>query len=142
MSSRHVRGHLVYRGTLVKAGAGDIAAADLANISVILANKTSGEATGITLPAAQYVGQAWKIIDAKGDAATNAITITPASGTINGGATYAINANYGAVELVWDGTNYTIAAGSEATLIDALTATAAEINRVADRSERIVNATA
>lgn len=108
MSSRHIRGNLVFRGTLEKTGSGDVAAADLTNISVILVNKTSGAATGITLPAMQYTGQAVLIVDAKGDAATNNITITPASGNINGSGTYVISENYGSVCLVWDGTNFTV----------------------------------
>lgn len=108
MSSRHIRGHLVFKNYLEKTAAGNIAAADLANVSLILVNKDSGAATAITLPTANYVGQTWIIVDAKGDAGTNNITITPASGNINGSATYTINENYESVILVWDGTNYTI----------------------------------
>jgi hypothetical protein len=107
MSSRHIRGNLVYKSTYVKTTAGAINAADIANASLVVVNKTSGGATAVTLPAAQYVGQAWKFVDAKGDAAVNPITITPASGLINGASTYVINENYGSVEIVWDGTNYT-----------------------------------
>jgi hypothetical protein len=110
MSSRHIRGNLVYRSNYEHTIAGDITAVMIANSSLVLVNKASGAATAITLPAPSYVGQAWKIADAKGDAGTNNITITPASGTINGGATYVIGQNYGSVELVWDGTNYTVSA--------------------------------
>jgi hypothetical protein len=110
MSSRHIRGNFVFRDTYEKTSAGDVAAADIGNMSAIAINKDSGAATGVTLPAAQYVGQAWKVLDAKGDAGTNNITITPASGTINGAATHVIAENYGAVELFWDGTNYTVSA--------------------------------
>ena len=112
MSTRHIRGHLVYRSSLEKTGSGNVSAADLANISLLLVNKTSGAATGVTLPTPGYDGQALKIVDAKGDAATNNITITPGSGTINGAATHVISENYGSVELVWDGTNWTVSAAS------------------------------
>lgn len=128
MSSRHIRGNLVYKGVLEKTSSGDVAAADLANMSLILINKDSGAATGITLPAAGYVGQSWIIADAKGDAATNNITITPASGNINGSSTYVIDENYGVIQLLWDGTNYTAFGGvgsigvAEAGFLDGVTA--------------------
>ena len=124
MSSRHIRGNLVYKNVLEKTGSGNIAAADLANISLILVNKDSGAATGITLPAPGYVGQAWKIVDAKGDANTNNITITPASGNINGAATFVISENYGSVEIVWDGTNYTVSADANTGTVAVSTLTA------------------
>ncbi len=131
MSSRHIRGHLVYKNYVEHTAAGDVTAAALANASLLLVNKGTGAATGVALPAAQYVGQAWKVLDAKGDAATNNITITPASGLVNGAATYVINENYGAVELAWDGTNYTISAQSndvsaaEAAYLDVVAGTGA-----------------
>lgn len=62
---------------------------------VICVNKTSGAATTVNL-AAGYVGEHLTVKDCKGDAATNNITVTPASGNIDGSATYVINTNYGA----------------------------------------------
>lgn len=111
MSSRHIRGPLVarsYEHTI----AGDVTAAMLANVACCLVNKSSGAATGVTLPEMNWVGQGMIVVDAKGDAATNNITITPDSGNINGSATYTINENYGSVWLMWDGTNFTIVAQS------------------------------
>lgn len=110
MSTRHIRGNLVYKGLYEHTIAGDITAAMLVNKSLVHVNKASGAATGIALPVPGYNGQAYKIVDFKGDAATNNITITPNSGTINGASTWVISENYGAVELVWNGTNYAVSA--------------------------------
>ncbi len=46
-----------------------------------------------------------RIKDGQGNAGASSITITPASGLINGAATYVINTNYGSVEIYSDGTN-------------------------------------
>lgn len=46
--------------------------------------------------------------DASGSAETNNITITPASGTIDGAASLVISSNYGSVYLVSDSTNWFI----------------------------------
>lgn len=113
MSSRFIRGKIVYTSTYVHTIAGDVTAALLQNQSVLVVNKASGAATAVALPAANYVGQAVKVIDGKGDAATNNITITPASGTIYGAATYVISENYGSVELLWDGTNWQVSGGGK-----------------------------
>ncbi len=67
---------------------------------------TSGGSSAITLPAvsiSRYVH-----IKDKGNAEANNITITPASGTIDGSASLVINSNYGSVTLVSDGTNWFI----------------------------------
>lgn len=61
---------------------------------VVVLNKTSGSATAVTLPASPTLWVRYDIIDAKGDAATNNITVTPASGTIDGGASFTMNSNY------------------------------------------------
>src|SRR5262245_19091528 len=106
MSSRHIRGSLVFKNTYTKTTAGAIVAADIPNVSVIFVNKTTGGATAIGLPAPGYIGQAIIVVDSKGDAASNNITITPASGLIGGAATKVINANNGSAFLIWDGTNY------------------------------------
>ena len=114
MSSRHLRGQLVYGNVYIMTEAGDLNTATstdatLVNAGVIIVNKDSGAATGITIntPDPTTINQAIRIVDGKGDAATNNITITPESGNINGAATYVISENYGAVELIFDGTNWT-----------------------------------
>jgi L-ascorbate metabolism protein UlaG (beta-lactamase superfamily) len=74
----------------------------------VMVKKTVGAATTVNLPVMSS-GESFVFTDAKGDAATNNITVTPASGTINGAATYVINTNYGSVSIVGDGgTNWLI----------------------------------
>jgi len=74
-------------------------------------NKTVGGATTVTLPANPDNGREVKIKDAKGDAATNNITIQGASAaTIDGGATLVISANYGSVVLSFNGTEWNVVA--------------------------------
>ena len=46
------------------------------------------------------------IIDGKGDAAGNNITISPASGTVNGASDVTINSNYGWKECIYNGTEW------------------------------------
>jgi hypothetical protein len=79
----------------------------------------------ITLPAPSLVGASpnpgkiFIIQDTSGAAATNNISLTPASGLIDGGATVAINVNYGCATVFCDGSAYyvisnTVAAGGGA----------------------------
>lgn len=76
----------------------------------VFVNKTSGAATTITLPpiSAGSTGRRLiTVLDQKGDAATNNITVTPNGGdTIMGAASYVIARNYGAVTLVDNGTEW------------------------------------
>lgn len=78
------------------------------NDYVISVNKTTGSATAITLMSSPTKGQLIRIKDAKGDAATNNITITPAAGTIDGAASLVINTAYGKAYLVYDGTAWEV----------------------------------
>ena len=71
----------------------------------ILVNKASGSATSVVLPAAS-AGDLYVVKDAKGDAATNAITITAASGNIDGAASRIISTAYTALRLIFDGSNW------------------------------------
>lgn len=68
------------------------------NEDVILVDKASGQATTVTLPAPGATGarRLKIVVDDRGDAATNAITVNVAgSGTINGATSYVINQNFG-----------------------------------------------
>lgn len=65
----------------------------------------TSSARSLTLPAVATT-LCLVVKDITGSAASNNITITPASGTIDGSATYLIDWNYGAVTVVSDGTNY------------------------------------
>ncbi|TSC92837.1 MAG: hypothetical protein CEN89_419, partial [Candidatus Berkelbacteria bacterium Licking1014_7] len=63
----------------------------------------------ITLPAAATaaIGKVYIIKDESGGAATNNITIDGnAAETIDGAATKVINANYGSVQIITDGSNW------------------------------------
>lgn len=75
---------------------------------IVVVNKTVGAATAVNLPSSPTTGTMLRIKDGKGDAATNNITVMPAAGTIDGAATYVINVNYGAVDIVYNGTSWSI----------------------------------
>lgn len=59
------------------AGAVTVSADD---VDIIVINKTVGAATSVALPSADDRTKAVRIVDGKGDAATNNITISPVSG--------------------------------------------------------------
>lgn len=83
------------------------AVSTLTTDSVVIINKTVAGATALTLvsvPAKTIV----VVKDGKGDAAANNITVTPAVGTVDGAANAVINANYGRLWFVFDGTNWSI----------------------------------
>lgn len=78
--------------------AGDVTM--LAADNGVFINKDSGEATGVTLLSAAGRNRPFTVVDGKGDAATNNITITPdGSETIIGQASWVINLPYGSVTL-------------------------------------------
>lgn len=62
-------------------------------------------ARALTLPAVSNNRRLY-IVDSTGSAETNNITITPASGLINGAATYVINSARESIHLVSNGTNW------------------------------------
>jgi hypothetical protein len=65
-------------------------------------------ASSVTLPASSPAGKEITIKDYSNAAVKNNITITPASGTIDGAGTYVINTNRGKVTLISDGTNWDV----------------------------------
>lgn len=77
--------------------------------NVVVLNKTVGAATTVTLPAGA-LGLRYTVKDGKGDADTNPITLTPAAGTIDGQSTQIINVPYGALTVVYNGTEWNIIA--------------------------------
>jgi hypothetical protein len=79
-----------------------------ANDYTVVINKTTGAATTVTLPSSPVTGRTLCIIDGKGDALLNNITVTPASGTINGASTYVISSNRGTANLVYNGTEWNV----------------------------------
>ena len=76
-----------------------------ANTNIVGCNRAGTVA--ITLPAVA-VGRVVTIKDESGGAATNNITITPASGLIEGNASYTLNINYGSITTYCNGTNWFI----------------------------------
>jgi hypothetical protein len=68
---------------------------------------STSSAVAITIPVSNVIkNQIFTVKDESGGAGTNNITVTAASGTIDGAANYVINTNYGEVSLMFDGTNY------------------------------------
>lgn len=62
----------------------------------------------ITLIASPVNGRTYRIKDISGAAATNNITITPASGNIDGAANYVISTNYGGIDIIYTGSQWNI----------------------------------
>lgn len=77
---------------------------------VIVTNLSVAGPVTVNLPSGT-TGRIFMVVDGKGDAATNNVTID-ASGaeTINGAATYVISDNRGGVVLGWNGTGWTVLA--------------------------------
>lgn len=71
-------------------------------------NKGTGAATVVNLPANPIPFKRYLVVDVKADAATNNITLTPASGNINGSATNVINTNRGYRWILHDTTEWKI----------------------------------
>src|ERR1044072_3582131 len=106
MSSRHIRGSWLFDSLATDTGASTIVLGVAPYAAGVVVNKASGAATAVTLPANPLLGQCVIVKDSKGDAATNAITITPASGNVDGAATVVISENYGALLLEYNGTEW------------------------------------
>ena len=75
---------------------------------VVVINKSANETTQVNLPANPPTGKRLVVKDGKGDAATRNVTIVPAAGPIDGAANRVINANYGAVDLVYNGVQWNV----------------------------------
>jgi hypothetical protein len=75
---------------------------------IICVNKTTGAATTVNLPASPGVGDIYIIKDCKGDASTNNITVTPASGNIDGSATFVINVSRQSAGIFYDGSQWQV----------------------------------
>ena len=73
---------------------------------VILVDTAS--ARTINLVATPVTGTTYRIKDNVGTGAANNITITPAAGTIDGVASFAINTNWGSVDVTYNGTSWRV----------------------------------
>ncbi len=98
-------GSPIYNVTTVSSGTSY--AATTSNY-IIIVNKPSGSATAITLPAQPVIGQVIIVKDGKGDAATNPITVSSASGAIDGAAKYMLRTNYQAAQFVYHGLGWAV----------------------------------
>lgn len=76
----------------------------LTSNTIVLVDTTAARA--LIIPAGQASGSEIIVKDASGSAETNTITLTPASGTIDGAASQTITSNYGSVNLVTDGVSW------------------------------------
>lgn len=94
-----------FGAALIKTTSGNVT---VLNESVVVVNKTSGAATTVTLPANPRTGRTVFVQDGKGDAATNNITVAPASGNIAGNANYVINDNKGNAHFLYNGTEWAV----------------------------------
>jgi hypothetical protein len=97
---------LRYPATLVKTTPGDLT---VTNEQIVIVKKTTGQATAVTLPKAalEKPGRTVLVVDGKGDAATNNITVRGAGAdTINGGATFVLSVNFAAAEFLFNGTGW------------------------------------
>lgn len=66
----------------------------------IVSKPQTNVARSLVLASGPFPGQRVVVKDGKGDAATRNITITPASGTIDGASSFVIDSNYGAAEFL------------------------------------------
>jgi len=73
---------------------------------VILVDTSS--ARTIVPMASPVTGQTYRIKDNVGSAAANNITITPSGKNIDGSASATINANYGSIDIVYNGAQWNI----------------------------------
>ena len=71
---------------------------------------SSGGAITIQLPDAPATGRIFAVKDSTGSANTNAITVTTVGGVvlIDGAATYPMNTQYAAIQVIFNGTSYEI----------------------------------
>jgi len=73
---------------------------------IITMKKTVGQITTITLPASPTTSRSIIVKDGNGDAATYNITISGNGKTIDGAATFVLDRNFQAVEIVYNGTEW------------------------------------
>ena len=111
--------NIYYNTPVTLSGAGDVTAT-LADY--IIGVDDTAVPRSVTLPAPSTTGatanegKIYIVKDQSGGAATNNITVQPASGTIDGGASVLINSNYGEVQVYCDGSAWYSSAGPELNL--------------------------
>ena len=91
----------------VVTGSGTVIVSNTTDYLVAI-NKVTGAATTVDLPSSPATGDVYVIKDDKGDAATNNITVTPASGNIDGASTFVMNVNHQSAAFTYDGTQWEV----------------------------------
>lgn len=81
-------GHLAGSVYTMESGASYVSPAGLAGVIV---EKAAGSLTSITAPPNMAINQEFFVMDGRGDAGDFPITVSPASGTVNGAASVEIN---------------------------------------------------
>lgn len=77
-------------------------------VTNILVNKTAGSPTTLIMPTLVGQWQEFVVIDGKGDASVNPITISSPTIPIAGGASYVIAVDGGTVRLTFDGSQFRV----------------------------------
>lgn len=95
-------------GQIILAGSTVAVLPSSSTLIFVVVNKTVGSATTILLPVVKALWQTFRVIDGKGDAATNTITISGNGSLINGAAQDYIVQDYGATDYTWDGTEFRV----------------------------------
>ncbi len=79
-----------------------------ASSALIVRKGSSGSATAVTLPSSPVPFQLYSVKDGQGDAATNPITITPSSGSIEGQTSFVISYAYQTMTFLHDGSAWNV----------------------------------
>ena len=93
-------------GVRVVTAAGSVAV--VAADAVVVIRKAAGGATAVMLESGPAAGRVVTVKDGRGDAGMNPITITPASGTVDGASNTVVGSGYGAVTLAYSGVEWSI----------------------------------
>jgi hypothetical protein len=104
LTTLNLQGSVTTKTRVVSAASDTISAT--ADYFLCVAYTSTGAVTE-TLPAG-VAGQTFLIKDCGGDAATHGITITPASGTIDGGSSYSLATNYGSVAVTYVNSQWSV----------------------------------
>lgn len=103
-----MKNRLAVSNATTKTTAGNVT---MTNEGIVYVNKSSGAATTVTLNPNPEKNWFALVVDQKGDAATNNITVQGADAeTINGASTFVITDNYGAALFCYNGTEWNLVA--------------------------------
>lgn len=78
------------------------------NDDVVVINKSATETTAVTLSTSPVTGRVHVIKDGKGNSAAQNITISAASGNIDGASSVVLNVNYSSITVIYDGTEWRV----------------------------------